>query len=90
MNERTEKSMPKWRWLVASTWVFILMGFLNPVFFLMGVGAFLIAMVIWTWKAIEQKVDYRTILLVWGAPIVMIMFLGVGVTYLFELPDEEL
>ena len=81
--------MPTWRWLVISTWVFIILGFINPVFFLIGIVAFLIAMCIWTYKAIDQRVDAITITLIWFVPVVMITFLGFGGTILPTLPEER-
>ena len=52
--------------LVVLTWVCIALGFfVNPAFFLLGVIIFLIVAVWWTVLALKQKMDWKTIFIVW-------------------------
>ena len=70
-------------YFVLSTWVFALLGwFVNPLFFVAGMTAFIIAAIIWTVGAVKNKASPATIAMVWGIPIVMGLLLGVALMWL--------
>jgi len=76
--------------LVVLTWVCIALGFfVNPAFFLLGVIIFLIVAVWWTVLALKQKMDWKTIFIVWSIPIILFLAFGFAIMYLPLLPEER-
>lgn len=75
---------------VIVTWICIGLGFFaDSTFFLVGMAVFLSVAIMWTIMAVQDGVSFQTFLIVWGIPIVMIVFLGFAVMWLPELPREK-
>ena len=76
--------------IALGTWIAIALGFfVNPAFFLLGLLLFVVAAGAWTGYAIQEKVHWQTIALVWLVPIGMITFLGFALMFLPQLPSED-
>ena len=77
--------------LVILTWVCIALGFfVNPAFFLLGVIIFLLVAVWWTVLALKQKMDWKTIFIVWAIPIILFLAFGFAVMFFPPLSGEKM
>ena len=77
-------------YLAIATWVCLGLGFLiDPTFFLLGAIAFLGAASWWTALAVQENVDVKTIFIVWGVPIILLLVFGFAFMWLPQLPSER-
>ena len=71
-----------------TTWVSLLLGFvLSPAFFLVGIAAFMVALLLWTVLAIQDE-EYIKAALVWGVGVAMIVLLGFAFVWLPSLKSD--
>ena len=60
-------------WMVIITWISIIVGFLlNPAWFGVGIFFFVLAMIVWSYRAYKSGYDRVNMLGVWLIPTVMV------------------